>query len=118
MNRFMHWLPRVLALAGAIFLALVAFDVFGSDAGIWEELLCFLIHLAPTYVILTALIVAWRWELLGGILFIVLGLLFVLMFPDEDWLTFAITTVPSVVVGILFIVDWYQGREEPPLAEG
>lgn len=118
MNRFMHWLPRVLALAGAIFLSLLAFDVFGTEAGLGEELLGFLIHLAPTYVILTALVVAWRWELLGGVLFILLGLLFVLMFSDEEWLTFAITTVPSVVVGILFIVDWFRQRDEQPLAEG
>ena len=37
-------------------------------------LLAFLIHLIPTGIVLVALAVSWRWEWVGGILFIALGM--------------------------------------------
>jgi hypothetical protein len=60
----------------AAFLSLFALDVFTDETGTWEELLALVIHLVPVYLVLIALVIAWKWEWVGAVVFIGLAIIF------------------------------------------
>ena len=51
------WIPRILTIAFIIFISLFALDSFGTSDPWYMEVLGFLIHLIPTYILLAILIV-------------------------------------------------------------
>ncbi len=101
-----QWLPRLLAGLYALFLSLFAFDSW-EGVGFWEGLAGFLIHLLPVYLVALALVVAWRWRALGGLLFVVLAAGFTLVFGWREPATLLLLALPPVVIGGLFLLDAY-----------
>jgi hypothetical protein len=62
-------------------------------------------------IVLTALTVAWRWEAVGGILFIALGTwgLLTPVGPKDP-----VISGPPFLLGGLFLLDWaYRARVRP-----
>jgi len=112
MKRYLHWIPRILAIALALFLALFALDVFGEFDTIGETLIALFMHLVPTFVVLAAAAVAWRWNLAGGVLFILLGAMSMVFFDTyEELLSFLLISTPAFVIGALFLWDrWLDTR--------
>jgi hypothetical protein len=88
-NRLLLWAPRILCILFAVFVSLFALDVFGEGYGFWETVLAPLMHLIPTIIVVFMLLIAWRWEWIGGILFIALGMLYIIVFwePSRPFLT-------------------------------
>jgi len=74
-KQLLFWSPRILCLLFAAFISIFAADAFGEGYGFWKTILALLIHLIPTGIILVILAISWRWEWVGGILFIALGAL-------------------------------------------
>jgi hypothetical protein len=111
-KRFIIWAPRVLCIIFALFLSIFALDVFSEGLGFWQTILALLIHLIPAFLILIVLIVSWRWELVGGIIFTALGILYLVSswgrFP---WVTYLIVSGPLLLVGVLFLVNWAMKSE-------
>ena len=114
-NQVVHWLPRIICILAILFISIFAADAF--DQG----LSAVLIHLIPSFVLLAFLIVAWKWEYIGGIIFILIGLgftpfVFMLNYNRNHsiWLslnTILVITFPFIVVGILFIVSHLLKRK-------
>ena len=107
LSRLLFWTPRILCILFAAFVSIFALDVFGEGYTFWETLVALAMHLIPTAVILFALAVAWRWEWFGGLLFIALGAIYILIFPEGDWIAYLIISGPLFLVAILFLVDWW-----------
>jgi hypothetical protein len=57
----------------AIFAGLFALDVLGVGSGFWKKTLALLIHLIPTAMVLVAIAISWRWDLVRGLLLVALG---------------------------------------------
>ncbi len=122
--RLFHWLPRILCILAILFISLFAADAFAPGLTIWQQFGAFLIHLIPSFILLAFLIVAWKWEIVGGIIFMVLGLaftpvIFMLNFNRNDsiWLSLVIIltiTIPFVVVGILFLISHRLKKKKLP----
>lgn len=111
-KKFLFWTPRILGVLIAIFVSLFALDVFGEGYGFWETIAALAMHLIPTAVILIILAVAWRWEWVGGILFIALGVLYITLFWDPSRLpAYLMISGPLFLLGILFLLNWCY-REE------
>lgn len=95
------------------FVSLFALDVFGEGLGFWETLAHLFMHLIPTFVLVIMLIVAWRWEWAGALLFTVAGMFFFriarptlpvkLMFAAPLW-----------GVAALFLANWLRRAEIRP----
>jgi hypothetical protein len=113
--RLYHWLPRVLCILAILFVSLFALDAFEPGVPIGDQLKGFLIHLIPTFILIVMLLLAWKWELTGGILFVLIGLI---MSPvifmgnyrvnGSIWMSLVIIltiTIPFIAVGILFMVS-------------
>jgi len=83
-----------------------ALDVFGEYSGI-ELLIGLFMHLIPTFVLIGILVLSWKYELIGGILFLILGIIFTIFFNTyEDIINFLLISFPVFLVGILFLLSW------------
>lgn len=110
----MFWVPRILAVLFALFISLFAFDVFEEGYSFWETVLALLMHLIPTGMVLLALLIAWRWEWVGAVLFIGLGLFYLFEFPGQYWSAYVVISGSLFVLGALFLVNWWYRAELHP----
>ena len=101
-KRWLYWLPRVLSIVFALFISLLALDVFGEGYNFWETLVALFMHLIPTFILVAVLAIAWRWERVGAALFLALAIIY-LVLTDGRMLTIPI---PLIVVSLLFLVSW------------
>jgi hypothetical protein len=111
-KRALFWAPRVVCILSAVFLSLFALDVFGAGYSFWETILALLIHLVPTYIVVIALVVAWRWERVGSILFLGLGVFYIVdAWGRFTWDTYLVISGPLFLAGILFLLSWAYGAK-------
>ena len=85
-----------------MFLSVFALDVFSESYGFGETILALLIHLVPTFIVVISLVIAWRWEWVGAILFIAVALFFLVSSGGESW----VISGPLFLVGVLFLFNW------------
>lgn len=115
-NRLLYWAPRILCIVAILFVSMFALDSFSPELSIVQQIQAFLIHLIPSYILIALLVVAWKWEYIGGILMSVIGLafsvfVFVMNFQRTHhnfWTSAFITlivAIPFIVVGLLFILN-------------
>ena len=103
-ERALYWTPRVLVRLFALFMGAFALDTFQEALAPGEMALAFLIHLVPAFIVLATLGVAWRRELLGGVLFVALAVVYVVITRGRaEPLTYLLVAGPPVLVGVLFI---------------
>ena len=99
------WIPRVLAIMFILFVSLFALDSFPGKEPFVKELVGFLIQLIPSYILIIILIISWKQPLLGGIIFILLGVAFTFFFNAYKAIpNFLIIPLPPVLIGALFII--------------
>lgn len=105
-NRILYWSPRILTILFILFISMFALDVFSEKYGILETIVALFMHLIPSLVLLIVLLIAWKYELVGGIVFLFFGFTYILMvhgFPLSVYFTIA---GPAFLSGILWIVSW------------
>lgn len=113
-ERLLHWTPRVLGILFAAFISIFALDVFGQGYTFWETIAALVMHLVPTALVLGAVAIGWRWEWLGGVLFIALGALYLWFASGQHWSAYLLISGPLFLVGILFLMGWwYRARQQP-----
>jgi hypothetical protein len=107
MKQLLFWMPRILCILFAVFVSMFALDVFGEGYGFWKTILALLIHLIPTVFILIVLAVSWRWEWVGGVLFIALGIFYDVSFWGRFyWSAYLVMSGPLFLMGVLFSINW------------
>ena len=74
--KLLYWLPRILAIIAILFVSMFALDTFESGLSPWKQLMAYMMRLIPSYLLVALLILAWHREVVGGVLFIVVGLAF------------------------------------------
>ena len=117
----LHWVPRILCILAILFISMFSLDSFSPGLTIWQQLGAFFIHLIPSFILVALLIVAWKWEYIGGIIFIVIGLGFspIIFIHNHNmnhsvWMSLGIIltiTIPFVIVGVLFIVGHFKKKK-------
>ena len=110
MNKFWFlWVPRGLMLLLAAFMLLMSADSFEGNASIGHKLLGFLIHNIPFLILVIIIWLTWNRPLIGGLLFIALGIAFLVFFHTyRRWDTFAVITGPPLVAGILYLIAHFK----------
>jgi hypothetical protein len=105
-NKFFHWLPRILGIAFVLFISLFALDVFEEYKGL-ETIIGFLIHLLPSLILLAAVVVAWKYELVGAVVFFIFAVFYIFMVGlNRPFSWYLCISLPSAVVGVLYLKSW------------
>jgi hypothetical protein len=121
LSKVVYWIPRVLSILAILFISIFALDAFEHGDTIWQKLGAFFMHLIPSFILTALLVYAWRHEKWGGIIFLLIGLIFSpIIFNwnyrmnNSVWISLGIIasiTLPLVVVGILFLVHYTMKRK-------
>lgn len=116
-----HWLPRILCILAILFISLFAADAFEPGKTIWQQLAAFFIHLIPSYILLAFLLIAWKWEKIGGILFMSIGLGFSPFIFQHNYnmnhsvgMSLGILLMinfPFIIVGLLFFASHFLKKK-------
>ncbi len=105
-----YWLPRIISIAFVLFLSLFALDVFTEYTG-WNLVIAIFIHLLPSLILLGVIVISWKYDLVGAIIFLGFAVFYVCMAGfNRPWSWYACISGPAVVIGILFLVSWFQKK--------
>jgi hypothetical protein len=119
-SKFIYWTPRVLSIIFIAFLALFSLDVFEGNYGFWGTVLGLFIHNIPAMILLIILIISWKREIVGGIGFVLAGILYIAMIliniikTGFEWyyLLWALQISGiAFFIGILFLVGWFKKKK-------
>lgn len=124
-SKVIQWIPRILCILAILFVSLFAFDSFSSERTIWQNIAALLMNLIPSFVLLAALIFAWKWENIGGIMLIIVGVVlcvstFNLNYNQRHFTLWqsirnvSLLCLPFVLAGVLFIISHYRKKKELP----
>ncbi len=105
MKNFIYYLPRALAILIVAFLSIFILEGFSPEFG-WQDSL---MHLLVALVALGAAIVAWKWPKIGGWVFVLFGLKYLLSVAPhaQTWSGLIIGGVP-LLTGVLFLVEGFR----------
>jgi hypothetical protein len=121
--KLIHWLPRIICILAILFVSMFALDAFAPGLTLGQQLGAFFMHLIPSFVLLAVLLVAWNWELIGGIIFMVIGLglspfIYLLnhnrngMTVGNSLMVVLLINIPFVLVGILFVASHFLKKKD------
>jgi hypothetical protein len=112
-----YWAPRVLTIFLAAFLMVFSLDVFDGQKSFWQTALALLMHNLPSIVLLLVLILAWRKEWTGAVIYSIFGLVYLVTnLGRMHWSAFVLITGPLVLIGLLFLLAWYKARRTESLS--
>ncbi len=127
-----RWVARILCILAIVFIGMWALEAVEGKVGLGRQILGFL--MAPPFltavVLIIILIIAWKHELVGGILIALFGLataLYAYIFNYHRLLNaaskgyrsvrtaqalnfFVMISLPFIIVGILFIISYFLHR--------
>ncbi|MPN45939.1 hypothetical protein SDC9_193518 [bioreactor metagenome] len=95
------WSIRIFSILFFFFISLFALDTITYFWG-------FLIHLVPSIIVLLLIIISWKHQITGGLLFIVTGLFSFLFFNFEA----VYISLSPIFIGILFLLEIYFKNNE------
>jgi hypothetical protein len=111
--KVLWWLPRILSLLFIVFISLFAMDVFSQGYVWYEFIIALVMHLIPTIILVSVLLIAWKQELFGAIAFY--GAAIVLAFMvgpgNEDLIGFLVIALPVFVIATLFLILGIEGKQ-------
>lgn len=116
-GKFLCWAPRILAILFILFLSIFSLDIFDMSLGFWESVLGLLIHNIPVIILGIVVWISWKHEIVGGIVFILAGLVYMLMlitggFESYMLLWCLLISGPAFLIGILFLINWFKKRKQ------
>jgi len=120
--KIVHWVPRILCILAILFIAMFSLDSFDPKLTLGQQLLGFLMHNIPTLILIAILIVSWKWEIIGGILFILIGVgmspfIFMHNYAMNHSIGMSLIVIltinfPFIIVGSLFIISHLLKRKK------
>ena len=102
-NKVLYLTPRILAIAYILFIGIFSFT--NGAGGI-------LIKILPALLIAIILIITWKKPIAGGIIFLILGLVFIIFIEKvRTVLTFFVVSFPPILIGVLLLLSNILKRE-------
>jgi hypothetical protein len=117
--RILKWFARILTIVSILFMMMFSIDEFSSNESFGRQLLGFIIHNIPAFALIIALVIAWKHEITGGVIFIVsfvaLGIFFKSFAGNSASL---IIISPFLISGIAFVIHgMLSGKGENKLQD-
>jgi hypothetical protein len=115
--QIVQWTPRILCILAIFFISMFALDSFDPKFTLGQQLQAFFIHLIPTYILIIFLFVAWKWEMIGGLILAAVGLGFTPFIYFHNyainhsvWMSLSIILMinfPFILTGGLFVLSHF-----------
>ena len=103
--KILYWFPRILAILSILFLLLFSFDSFGGDVPPGKQILGFLMHNIPVFGLIIILVIAWKYEVIGGALFIIAFIALGIFFKSTSGNPASLIIIaPLLLAGAMFIL--------------
>jgi hypothetical protein len=119
--KILQWTPRILCILAILFISMFAADVFAAGLTFWRQIGDFLMHLIPSFILLGVLVIAWKWERIGGIILSVIGIGLIPFIFHHNYnmnhsigmslLVILIINFPFIIAGALFILSYYVKKK-------
>jgi hypothetical protein len=132
--RIIYWIPRIISILAIGFILLLGSDSFDPKLTLQDQLIGFMMHSIPGVVLLILLVVAWKWELVGGIIYMAIGIGFTPFIfsmnynrlvvnhdPNPFWVTIGIVmmiTFPFILSGALFVWGYFLRKNHERASPG
>ncbi|MDD4135651.1 MAG: hypothetical protein PHN66_01105 [Candidatus Shapirobacteria bacterium] len=116
-NKFIYWTPRILGIIFILFLTMFSLDIFQPGLTAWQIAIGLFMHNIPALILLIILIISWKHEIVGGIVFILAGLFYFFSLTKSssfEWymsVWFLIISGPAFIIGILFFINWFKKKK-------
>jgi hypothetical protein len=120
--KIIHWTPRILCILAIAFIGLFAMDSFDPRFSVQDQILHFMLHSIPAIILILFLITAWKWELIGGMIFMIIGIgfspiIFSMNYQmnGSAWMSLGIIaciTIPFILIGALFILSHFLKKKQ------
>jgi|WetSurMetagenome_2_1015567.scaffolds.fasta_scaffold372982_2 hypothetical protein len=104
-EKIFYWIPRIFTILAIFFMVMFSFDVFNGNESAGKKLVGFFMSNIPVLILLGILIIAWKREVIGGLLFIIAFIaagIFYRSFSGNPWSLLVI--LPFLIAGSLFIL--------------
>lgn len=121
----LYWSPRILGILAILFISIFALDAFEPGLTVWQQVRNFALHLIPSFILAIILFVAWRWERIGGLLFLLIGIVFTpfiylhnFRMNHSVWISIGVVlaiTFPFILTGLLFILHHRLKNKAHPI---
>jgi hypothetical protein len=110
-NKLLYWSPRIIGILAILFMIMFSIDCFDGEGPISDQLLCLFMHNIPTFGFIIVLIIAWKWELIGGILFAMISLAAAIVFKSFAGNPASLLVIsPFIICSALFIYHHYNQK--------
>jgi len=103
--KILYWFPRILAILAILFMIMFSLDSFGGDSPSGKQILGFLVHNIPAFVLIIALVIAWKYEIIGGAIFILMFFALGIFFKSFSGNSGSLMIItPLLLAGAMFIL--------------
>ena len=118
-STFIYWAPRILSILFLLFLTLMSLDVFSTGLNFWQTAVALFMHNIPVLILLIILIFSWKYEIVGGVAFILAGIFYIALVSITairtgfEWYYVAWAAQISGVaffIGMMFLVGWSKKK--------
>lgn len=117
-NKYIYWTPRILGIIFVLFLMTFSLDVFEPGLTAWQIALGLFMHNIPSLFLSIILIISWKHEAVGGIVFILAGISYISLTATRSQLPWyivlswsLIVAGPAFFIGILFLANWFKKKK-------
>jgi len=104
-----YWLPRIISILAIGFILLLGADSFDPKITLQDQLIGFMMHSIPGVILIIILAVAWKWELIGGIIYVLVGIffsVFIYLMNYHRLVMFKNPNPVGVALGIVMIIGF------------
>jgi len=108
MQQILYWASRIVGVLAILFISSFALDVFQAGVPFTQMLVGLAVHLAPSAVTAILLAVAWKFERVGGLLFVALSFAPFFLLNNQVSVN-AMLSAPFLLTGVLFLGSSYYG---------
>ena len=105
LRKILYWAPRLLCIGFILFVASFARTVFDEYLDAWQTVVALLRHLVPSFIFAAVLLLSWKWEWVGALLFSTFAAYYAFENLRHPHWVLAISA-PLFVVGLLFLLSW------------
>jgi hypothetical protein len=119
-GKWLYWAPRILSVLFILFLAMFSLDVFDSASSLGDILIGLFMHNIHSILLTILLIISWKREWVGGMVFTLFGLWYVstiwlnASMDGFEWYMLSWSVIiagPAFVVGILWFMNWRMRKD-------